>query len=58
MSNRKWKLFIEDILKSIKLVQSYTENMDFNNLKNNIKTIDAVVRNFKIIDKEERNILK
>jgi len=56
MSKREWKLFVEDILESIELIESYISNMNFDNFKNDRKTIDAVVRNFEIIGEASRNI--
>ena len=56
MSKREWKLFIEDILESIRLVEEYVANMNFEDFKNDRKTIDAVVRNFKIIGEASNNI--
>jgi uncharacterized protein with HEPN domain len=56
MSRREWKLFIEDILESIRLIKNYVENMGFDDFKNDRKTIDAVVRNFEIIGEASRFI--
>ena len=56
MSKRDWKLFVEDILESINLIERYVANMDFEDFKNDRKTIDAVVRNFEIIGEASRNI--
>jgi len=56
MSKREWKLFIEDILGSIRLIKNYVENMGFDDFKNDRKTIDAVVRNFEIIGEASRFI--
>jgi len=56
MSKREWKLFIEDILESIRLIKDYVENMGFDDFKNDRKTIDAVVRNFEIIGEASRFI--
>ena len=56
MSKREWKLFIEDILESIRLIKNYVENMGFDDFKNDRKTIDAVVRNFEIIGEASRFI--
>ena len=56
MSKREWKLFVEDILESIELVESYVANMNFDDFKNDRKTIDAVVRNLEIIGEAARNI--
>lgn len=56
MSKREWKLFIEDILESIDLIEKYTDNMNFEDFKNDRKTVDAVVRNLEIIGEASRNI--
>jgi len=59
MSNRvdrEWKLFIEDILESIELIERYIEDMDFDDFKNDRKTIDAVVRNLMIIGEASKYI--
>jgi len=56
MSKREWKLFIEDILESIRLIKNYVENMGFDDFKNDRKTIDAVVRNLEIIGEASRFI--
>ncbi len=49
MSKREWRLYVEDILESIELIQKYTEHMEFADFQQDRKTIDAVVRNFEII---------
>jgi uncharacterized protein with HEPN domain len=49
MSKRDWKLFVEDILESIGLIEHYVNNMDLEDFNIDRKTIDAVVRNFEII---------
>lgn len=56
MSKREWRLFIEDILESTGLIESYVSGMDINDFKNDRKTIDAVVRNLEIIGEASRNI--
>ena len=56
MSERNWRLFIEDILESIGLIEAYTANMQLDNFKKDRKTIDAVVRNFEIIGEASNNI--
>jgi len=56
MSERNWRLFIEDILESIDLIEAYTANMQLDNFKKDRKTIDAVVRNFEIIGEASNNI--
>ncbi len=56
MFKREWKLFVEDILESIKLIETYVTNMDFKNFKNDKKTIDASVRNFEIIGEASKSV--
>jgi len=56
MSKREWRLFIEDILESIRLIKNYVENMAFDDFKKDRKTIDAVVRNFEIIGEASKFI--
>jgi len=56
MSKREWRLFVEDILESIELVQTYVKGMSFEDFKNDRKTIDAVVRNFEIIGEASKFI--
>lgn len=56
MSKWDWKLFLEDILESIELIESYVANMNFEEFKKDRKTIDAVIRNFEIIGEAARNI--
>jgi uncharacterized protein with HEPN domain len=56
MSKREWRLFIEDILESIRLIKNYVENMAFDDFKKDRRTIDAVVRNFEIIGEASKFI--
>ena len=56
MSKRKWKLFVEDILESIELIENYIANMEIEDFKKDRRTIDAVVRNLEIIGEASRNI--
>jgi len=56
MSKRNWKLFVEDILESIGLIESYISNMNFDDFQKDRKTIDAVVRNLEIIGEASRGI--
>jgi len=46
MSHRLWKHRIADILDSIKKIQKYVKDMEFNDFQKDGKTIDAVIRNF------------
>lgn len=56
MSKRDWKLFLEDILESIGLIESYVKGMDAKSFAGDRKTVDAVVRNFEIIGEAVKSI--
>lgn len=56
MSKREWRLFIEDILESIELIEGYVKNIEFKDFAKDRKTIDAVVRNFEIIGEASKYI--
>lgn len=56
MSKRDWKLFVEDILESLDLIEEYVEDMEFENFKEERKTVDAVVRNLEIIGEAAKYI--
>lgn len=56
MSRREWKLFVEDILESIELIEKYVKEMELDDFKEDRKTIDAVVRNFEIIGEASKFI--
>jgi len=51
MFKREWRLFVEDILESIELIEKYVKNMEFDDFSEDRKTIDAVARNSGIIKK-------
>jgi len=55
MSRRDWKLFLEDILESIELIEGYVANMSPDDFKWDRKTIDAVVRNLEIIGEASKD---
>ncbi len=56
MSKREWRLYIEDILESIDLIENYIESMKLTDFKQDRKTIDAVVRNLEIIGEATKYI--
>ena len=56
MSRRLWKYRITDILDSIKKIQNYVNQMEFDDFQKDGKTIDAVIRNFIVIGEAARNI--
>jgi len=56
VSVRSWQLRIEDIHKSIRNIRSYTAGMSYPAWCADLKTIDAVVRNFEIIGEAANHI--
>ncbi len=56
MSKRDWRLFIEDMLESIDLIERYVAQLNFDKFKEDQKTIDAVVRNFEVIGEASKLI--
>lgn len=56
MFRRDWKLYIEDILESINLIEEYTKNYTFDDFVKDRKTIDAVLRNLEIIGEASKYI--
>lgn len=49
MSRRNPQLLVEDMIESSKRIFQYTEGLSFELFSTDIKTIDAVIRNFEII---------
>jgi uncharacterized protein with HEPN domain len=56
MSKRDWRLYVEDILECIELIQKYTDNMEFLDFLRDRKTLDAVVRNFEVIGEASKYV--
>ena len=53
---RGLRLFIEDILESIKLIEEYLGNISKENFGNNQKLKDSIVRRLEIIGEAVKNI--
>jgi len=53
---RRYDLFLEDMLNSIKLIEEYIGNNDFISFKMTRMIVDAVIRNFEIIGEAAKNI--
>jgi len=51
-------MFLEDIQTAIKRINEYIEGYDFERFKRDLKTIDAVIRNFEIIGEASKNLKK
>lgn len=56
MKRRGAKLYLSDILESIKKIKRYVEKLSFEEFINDQKTIDAVIRNFEIIGEATKNV--
>jgi len=56
MKGRKQRFFVEDILESIKKIQLYIENLNYNDFEKNELIVDTVIRNLEIIGEASRNI--
>jgi len=55
-ANRRFDIYLEDILISISRIDEYIGEMDFIEFKRNYMIVDAVVRNFEIIGEASKNI--
>lgn len=56
--NRDYKLFIDDIRKSVLLIEKYTKNVSDKEFFENTMIQDAVIRRFEIIGEATKNIPK
>jgi len=53
---RKFKLFLEDIIFSIRKIEKYTQDKDFDEFSNTEIIFDAVIRNIEIIGESSNQI--
>ena len=58
MSKRDWRLFLMDILESIKKIESYISDISYEEFLRDEKTKDAVLRNLEIIGEVANQIPK
>jgi len=56
MSKRDYRLFLEDMLEAVEMIEKYTKGYSFKDFKNDRKTIDTVVRNLEILGEAARKI--
>lgn len=54
--DRRYDIFLDDMLNSIKLIEQYIGDSDFKSFKSNRMIVDAVIRNFEIIGEAAKNI--
>lgn len=55
-SERTYKMYLDDILLSIRRIEEYISGHDLASFKKDYKTVDAVIRNFEIIGEASKNI--
>ncbi len=58
MSERHWRLFVRDMLESLRKVETYLGQLTYGEFLNDSKTQDAVIRNLEIIGEAVRHIPK
>ena len=56
LKERRYDLFLEDILNSINLIEEYIGILEFKEFKQSRMVVDAVIRNFEIIGEAAKNI--
>jgi uncharacterized protein with HEPN domain len=57
MSKRDHRLYVEDILESVRAVESYVEGIDFDTFINDRKTYSATLREYIIIGEATGSII-
>jgi len=58
MRKRDYRDYIKDIIDSINDIESFTENMTFEDFAKDKKTINAVIRSIEVIGEAAKNIPK
>lgn len=53
---RDYRVYLDDILESIKAIEEFTESQSFTEFSNDRRTFDAVVRNLEIIGEAIKKI--
>ncbi len=53
---RDYRVYLDDILESIKAIEEFTESQSFAEFSNDRRTFDAVVRNLEIIGEAIKKI--
>ena len=56
MSRRNWRFRLDDIVDALDAISEYVENIDYADWIQDKKTIDAVIRNLKVIGEAATNI--
>ena len=58
MIKRVYTDYVQDILDSINDIENYIKGMNFNDFKNDRKTINAVIRSIEVIGEASKKIPK
>ena len=58
MIKRVYTDYVQDILDSINDIENYIKGMNFNDFKNDRKTINAVIRSMEVIGEASKKIPK
>ena len=53
---RDHKMFLDEIQTAMRRISEYIEGYNFEHFKRDYKTVDTVIRNFKIIGEASKNI--
>ena len=54
--DRSDKLYLEDLLTAMNRIAEYIEGYNFDQFKQDYRTVDAIVRNFEIIGEASKNV--
>ena len=54
--DRSDKLYLEDLLTAMNRIAEYIEGHNFNQFKQDYRTVDAIIRNFEIIGEASKNV--
>jgi len=53
---RDYRVYIDDILEAIRRIEEYSKGLTLDELSEDFKVVDAVIRNFEIIGEAAKNI--
>ncbi len=53
---RDYRVYLDDILDAVTKIRDYTSGMNLEGLKNDSKTLDAVIRNLEVIGEAAKKI--
>ncbi len=53
---RDYRIYLEDIMESCRKIREFTEGMSFQEFESDVKTQDAVIRNFEVIGEAAKRL--